>query len=82
MFEKCLEVCKLNKSLKDRISELLKENEALKRDANIDFRFQIAEKKENIQKLKAEMEYTQKTLKMINSGTSKLEHVLYMGKPC
>ncbi|EXB90374.1 hypothetical protein L484_004877 [Morus notabilis] len=30
--------------------------------------------------MKAELEHAQKTLKMMNSGTSKLDHILTMGK--
>lgn len=71
-------MCKLNKSLEDRVGELLREKEVLKRTA-INFEFQVAEK-EKLQELKAEIEHTQKTIKTMNSNSSKLDHILSMGK--
>ena len=79
MFEKWLKVCKLNKALEDRVNELLREKEEMKR-AMINLELQIDEKEKKQVELKAELVHTQKTLKMMSSGTSKLEHILSMGK--
>ena len=41
---------------------------------------QVGEKEKKEVELKAELEHTQKTLKMMSLGTSKLENILSMGK--
>ena len=40
----------------------------------------MKEKDEKVQKIKAELENTQKNLRMLNSGTSNLEQILNMGQ--
>ena len=46
----------------------------------INLELQIDEKEKKQVELKAELVHTQKTLKMMSPGTSKLEHILSMGK--
>ena len=70
-----LKVCKLNKALEDRVNELLREKEDMKR-AMHNLELQVGEK----EKKEVELEHTQKIIQMMSSGTSKLEHILSMGK--
>jgi len=79
MFNKWVLVVKMNKSLWERVNKLIKENDVLKRVA-INYEFQAAEKEKKLQETRAELEHTQKSLKMMNSGTSKLDHILSIGK--
>lgn len=71
-------MCKLNKSLEKRVGELVREKEVLTRAA-ANYEARVAEN-EKLQELKAELEHTKRTLKTMNSSTSKLEHILSMGK--
>ena len=41
----------------------------------------ITEKEFKLKEVSLELERTQNSLKMLNSGTSKLEHILTIGKP-
>ena len=72
-------MCEMNKSLRERVDELVKENDVLKKAA-INYEFQATENEKKLQDTKAELESTQKNLKMMNSGTTKLDHILSMGK--
>ena len=51
----------------------------LKRAA-VNYEFQATENEKKLQDTRAELESTQKNLKMMNSGTTKLDHILSMGK--
>ncbi|GMN44885.1 hypothetical protein TIFTF001_014087 [Ficus carica] len=73
MYNKLIQVCKINKSLD------LEEKDVLKR-AVINYEFLVAEKERKLQETRLELENTQKSLKMLNSGMAKLDHILSIGK--
>ncbi|GMN45039.1 hypothetical protein TIFTF001_014229 [Ficus carica] len=79
MCDKLIQVCKINKSLEIHIDELRKENDVLKR-AVINYEFLATEKERKLQETRLELENTQKSLKMLNFGTTKLDHILYVRK--
>ena len=79
MYQKWVKVCEINKSLKNKIVELGDENEMFK-GASANWRDLLKLKDEKIQELKAELENTQKNLRMLNSGTQNLDQILSMGK--
>ncbi|XP_024030940.1 uncharacterized protein LOC112094406 [Morus notabilis] len=79
MFNKWVLVVKKNKSLRERVDELIKENDVLKR-ATVNYEFQAVENEKKLQETRAELEHTQKSLKIMNSGTTKLDHILSIGK--
>lgn len=62
-----------------RVDELVKEKDVLKK-ATINFELLITEKEKKLQESRAKLENTQKNLKMLNSGTNKLDHILSLGK--
>ncbi|XP_024020928.1 uncharacterized protein LOC112091467 [Morus notabilis] len=76
MFNKWIQVVKLNKSLEKKLADTLKENETLK----ISHETKIAEMDKRLQEANAELEHTQNTLKTMNTSTAKLDHSLFMGK--
>ncbi|XP_024028691.1 uncharacterized protein LOC112093781 [Morus notabilis] len=79
MFSKWIKVCEMNKSLREQVGELVKENDVLKRVA-VNNEFQATKNEKKLQDTRAELESTQKNLKMMNSGTTKLDHILSIGK--
>ena len=72
MYENWLKVCDINKSLKNKILELGEENEVFN-GASAKWKDLLKEKDEKIQKLKVELESTQKNLKMLNSSIKNLD---------
>ncbi|XP_024019817.1 uncharacterized protein LOC112091153 [Morus notabilis] len=84
MFNKWIQVVKLNKSLEKKLADAVQENESLKMKHEFEIaemhEFEIAEMRKRLQEANAELERTQKTLKMMNTGTAKLDHILSMGK--
>ena len=79
MYENWLKVCKTNKSLKEKIVKLNKEKEVMKRAA-VNYEFLASERERKIQQISIELTNTQKSLKMLNSGSTKLDHILSMGQ--
>ena len=79
MYENWLKVCKTNKALKEKVAELTKEKEVLKRAA-INYEFLASDRERKIQQISNELINTQKRLKMLNLGTTKLDHILSMGQ--
>ena len=69
----------MNKSLKERIVELTKEKNMMKR-TTINYEFLVSEKERKIQQISNELINTQKNLKMLNSGSTKLDQILTMGQ--
>ncbi|XP_024019584.1 uncharacterized protein LOC112091065 [Morus notabilis] len=78
MFNKWVLVVKMNKSLQERVDELIKEKDVLKR-AVVNNEFWAVENEKKLQETRAESEHTQKSLKMMNSGTTKLGHIPSIG---
>lgn len=81
MCSKWIKLCKQNKKLEDRVVELVEERGILKR-AMINYEFQATKKKKVIQKTHTQLEETQKFLRMLNFGSTKLDHILSIGKSC
>ncbi|GMN47305.1 hypothetical protein TIFTF001_016482 [Ficus carica] len=79
MYSKGIQVCKINKTLEIHVDELCKEKDVLKR-AVINYEFLTAEKERKLQETIHELENMQKSLKMLNSGTANLDHILSIGK--
>ena len=79
MYENWLKVCKTNKALKEKVAELTKEREVLKRAA-INYEFLTSDRERKIQQISSELINTQKNLKMLSSGTTKLDQILTMGQ--
>ena len=75
MYNNWLKVCKLNKSLKEKIMKLTKENEVMKRVVT-NYEFLATEQEGKVQEIMAELENTQKNLKLLNSRIEKLDHLL------
>ena len=80
MYNNWLKVCKLNKSSKERIVELTKEKDVMKIVA-INYEFLTSEREIKIQQNSHELINTQKNLKILNSGSTKLDQILTMGQP-
>ncbi|EXB26569.1 hypothetical protein L484_012563 [Morus notabilis] len=78
-FNKWVLVVKMNKSLRKQVDELIKEKDVLNRTA-VNYEFRAVEKEKKLQKTRAELEHTQKSLKMMNFDTTKLDHILSIGK--
>ncbi|PON99332.1 hypothetical protein TorRG33x02_048750 [Trema orientale] len=79
MYSQWIRVVDQNRSLEGRNSALIQdkensENKVQKLEAL------LAEKEAKLKEVSAELERTQKSLKMLNSGTSKLDHILSVGK--
>ena len=70
---------KINNNLKDRLAGLHKDKDVLKK-AMINYEFLAAEKERKLQETRLKLENTQKSFKMLNSGTGKLDHILSIGK--
>ncbi|XP_024019486.1 uncharacterized protein LOC112091030 [Morus notabilis] len=76
MFNKWIQVVKLNKSLEKKLADVVQEKE----DPKMRHESKIAEMRKRLQEANAELERTQKTLKMMNTGTAKLDHIFSMRK--
>ena len=72
MYDNWVKVCKTNKALKEKVAELTKKKEVLKRAA-INYEFMASDRESKIQQISTELINTQKNLKMLNSGTTKLD---------
>ncbi|XP_024018312.1 uncharacterized protein LOC112090655 [Morus notabilis] len=79
MFNKWVLIVKMNKSLRERIDELIKEKDVLRRAA-VNYEFRAVEREKKLLETRFELEYTQKSFKMMNSGTTKLDHIISIGK--
>ena len=79
IYENWIKVCKANKALKEKIMELNKENEMMK-IATVNYEFLASDRERKIQQISIELINTQKSLKMFNSGSIKLDHILSMGQ--
>ena len=77
MYDNWIKVCNVNKLLKDKIFELVDENEELK-GIVFNLKSLVKEKDEKVQELNAELDNTKKNLRMLNFGTTKLEQILNM----
>ncbi|GMN21398.1 hypothetical protein TIFTF001_047272 [Ficus carica] len=86
MYNKLIQVCKINKSLEIRVAELHKKKDVLKKKKDvlkkvvINYEFIATKKERKLQETRLELENTQKSLKMLNSGMAKLDHILSIGK--
>ena len=79
MYNKLVQVCQINKSLEIHVAKLYKDKDVLKK-AVINYKFLAIEKERKFQEIRLELENTQKSLKMLNSSTAKLDHILSIGK--
>ena len=79
MYDNWIKVCKTNKALKERVVKLTKEKEVLKR-ATINYELLASDRERKIQQINSELINTQKNLKMLNFGTTKLDQILTMGQ--
>ena len=57
MFSKWVKVCEMNKSLRERVDELVKEKDVLKKTA-VNYEFQATENEKKLQDTRAELEST------------------------
>ena len=78
MYENWIKVCKTNKVLKENVVELTKEKEVLKR-TTINYEFLALDRERKIQQINTALINIQKNLKLLNLGSSKLDHILSMG---
>ena len=80
MYDNWIKVCNVNKSLKDTLFEFADENKELK-DVVFNLKSILKTKKdEKVYEITAELESTKKNLRMLNSGTTKLDQILNMGQ--
>ena len=79
MYDNWVKVCKTNKALKEKVTELTKEKEVLKK-TTINYEFLSSDRERKIQQISSELINTQKNLKMLNSGTTKFDQILTMGQ--
>nr|GMN69126.1 hypothetical protein TIFTF001_038173 [Ficus carica]GMN69142.1 hypothetical protein TIFTF001_038189 [Ficus carica] len=79
MYSKWINLCKLNKKLEDQVANLIEERYIFKR-AMINYEFQATEKTKALQETRFQPEETQKTLKMLNLSSAKLDHILSIEK--
>ncbi|XP_024018585.1 uncharacterized protein LOC112090762 [Morus notabilis] len=79
MYSKWLVVCKRNKSLEDEVGVLTKERDELKKAAT-NYEILATKHQGKLAETRLELEQTQKNLRMLNSGTSKLDHLLSQQK--
>ncbi|GMN64590.1 hypothetical protein TIFTF001_033653 [Ficus carica] len=79
MYNKLIQVCKINKSLEIHVVELYKEKDVLKKVV-INYKFLAIGKERKFQEIRLQLENMQNSLKMLNSGKAKLEHILSIGK--
>ena len=79
MYDNFIKVCDVNKSLKDKLFKLVDENEELK-DLVFNLKSLMKEKDEKVQELTAKLDSTKKNLRMLNSRTTKLDHILNIGQ--
>ena len=79
MYDNCLKVCNVNKSLKDKIVKINDENAYLK-SALANLKNLVNEKDEKIQEITVDLEGTKKNLKMLNSRKTKLDQILNLGQ--
>ena len=79
MYSQWIRVVDQNRSLEGRISALIqyKENSEIKVQK---LETLLTEKEAKLKEVSVELERTQKSLKMLNSGTDKLNHILSVGK--
>ena len=79
MYIQWLKVCATNRAMNDEIQELFD----LKAKAEVkvvQLEALFAEKDENLKSVATKLERTQKTLRLLNNGTSKLDHLIITGK--
>ncbi|GMN61270.1 hypothetical protein TIFTF001_030366 [Ficus carica] len=69
VYNKWIQVYKINNYLEDWVAELHKEKDVLKK-AMINCEFLAAEKEMKLQEILLKLENTQKSFKMLNSGTA------------
>ncbi|KAI3454250.1 hypothetical protein Pfo_010913 [Paulownia fortunei] len=80
IFQKWLEICKINKSHEKQIIVLNKEKESMKVEI-LEFMNLVAEKDRKIHETEQELLHTQKMMKL-DSGKKKLDEILSNDKPC
>ena len=64
--------------MKEKIMELTKEKEVMKRTTT-NYEFLATKNERNVQEIKSELIRTQKNWKMLNTRTEKLDDILTMG---
>ncbi|GMN53948.1 hypothetical protein TIFTF001_023078 [Ficus carica] len=80
IYFKWVQLCKLNKKLEVRVTELVNEKDSLKK-AGANYEIRVTGKDNKLQETRTQLEETQKSLKILNSGTAKLDHILSFRKP-
>ena len=69
----------MNKSLKDKICDLVGEKKSLEESVTKHKVF-LEEKDERIRELTTEIDSTKRNLRMLNSGTTNLDQILNIGQ--
>ena len=77
---KWVQLCKLNKKLEVRVTEVVNEKDSLKK-AVANYEIRLTKKDNNLQETRTQLEETQKSLKILNSRTAKLDHIFSFRKP-
>ena len=79
MYSQWLKICATNRALNDEIQEL--RDLKVKAECKVvQLQALLAEKNENLKYIATEHEITQKRLRLLNNGTSKLDHLITTGK--
>ena len=80
-YSQWLKVRKENQYLISHVDTLVISNETLECKVQV-MGTLVAEKESKLKEVSLELERIQKSFKILNSGTSKLKHILNLGKPC
>ena len=79
MYSQWLKFCATNRALTSKIQEL-RHLKTKTEGKVVQLKALHAEKVENLKSVTTELERTQKTLRLLNNGTSKLDHLITIGK--